>query len=345
MATHWTGGLRVAVSVLVAAGVLSSLSACSPRDEGGGGGGSAAKPEMMRHEGVQNLKQRSSSDSSNRARKASAEMAIAGISPRAASAPAPRSAAQSEAVAAAAEDSDAAATARFLAVRHEMVIESPAPDLAGLWNAVKARCAMLDCQVEASALERETSHSEASAYLTMRVNPRDFAALTEALGADAKVLNHETSSEDKTNAVIDVEAQIKNRSEYRDSLRELLRERGVKRTLSDLIEIRDTLSQVQAEIDAAQAQRKSLERETAKQFVRMRFQTPQIVLSGTYSPWLQTWEQAWGALTGSAQGMVIAAAALLPWVLALGVTLLIVAPLLRRKWRAGRAPKVQAAVS
>ncbi|MEG1681561.1 MAG: DUF4349 domain-containing protein, partial [Stenotrophomonas sp.] len=167
------------------------------------------------------------------------------------------------------------------------------------------------------------------AYLTMRVNPRDFAALTEALGADAKVLNHETSSEDKTNAVIDVEAQIKNRSEYRDSLRELLRERGVKRTLSDLIEIRDTLSQVQAEIDAAQAQRKSLERETAKQFVRMRFQTPQIVLSGTYSPWLQTWEQAWGALTGSAQGMVIAAAALLPWVLALGVTLLIVAPLLR----------------
>ena len=346
VATHWTGGLRVAVSVLVAVGVLSSLSACSPRDEGGGGGsGAAARPEMMRHEGVQNLKQRSSSDASNRARKASAEMAIAGISPRAASAPAPRSAAQSEAVAAAAEDSDAAATARFLAVRHEMVIESPAPDLAGLWNAVKARCAMLDCQVEASALERETSHSEASAYLTMRVNPRDFAALTEALGADAKVLNHETSSEDKTNAVIDVEAQIKNRSEYRDSLRELLRERGVKRTLSDLIEIRDTLSQVQAEIDAAQAQRKSLERETAKQFVRMRFQTPQIVLSGTYSPWLQTWEQAWGALTGSAQGMVIAAAALLPWVLALGVTLLIVAPLLRRKWRAGRAPKVQAAVS
>ncbi|MEG1681560.1 MAG: hypothetical protein RR326_15800, partial [Stenotrophomonas sp.] len=156
VATHWTGGLRVAVGVLVAAGVLSSLSACSPRDEGGGGGGggSAAKPEMMRHEGVQNLKQRSSSDSSNRARKASAEMAIAGISPRAASAPAPRSAAQSEAVAAAAEDSDAVATARFLAVRHEMVIESPAPDLAGLWNAVKARCATLDCQVEASALER-----------------------------------------------------------------------------------------------------------------------------------------------------------------------------------------------
>lgn len=230
-----------------------------------------------------------------------------------------------------------AAPQRFLAVRHHLQIESPAADLAGLWGAVKARCEQLDCQVEASALQRETSHSAGRAYLTMRVNPRDFAMLTDALGGKAKVLNHQTSSEDKTGEVIDVEAQIKNRSEYRDSLRELLREKDVKRKLSDLMEIRDTLSQVQAEIDAAQAQRKLLEKETAKQFVQMEFQPQQITVLGTYNPWLQTWENAWRALTHSAQGMVIAAAALLPWAVVLCVMLSVLLLVLRKVWRVRRA--------
>lgn len=225
-----------------------------------------------------------------------------------------------------------AAAPRHLAVRHEMQIESPAADLAELWSRVKARCEQLDCEVEASALQRETTHSAGSAYLFMRVNPRDFDLLTESLSGTAKVLNHQTSSEDKTNEVIDVEAQIKNRSEYRDSLRELLREKGAKRTLSDLMEIRDTLSRVQAEIDAATTQRQRLEKETAKQVVRMRFQPQPIVLTGTYNPWMQTWERAWSALLGSMQQLVITAAALLPWMVVLTCLLLVVVPIMRKLW-------------
>ncbi|WP_313297160.1 DUF4349 domain-containing protein [Diaphorobacter sp.] len=229
-----------------------------------------------------------------------------------------------------------AAAQRHLAVRHEMQIESPAADLAELWSRVKARCEQLDCEVEMSALQRETSHSAGSAYLFMRVNPRDFAQLTDSLSGTAKVLNHQTSSEDKTNEVIDVEAQIKNRSEYRDSLRELLREKGVKRTLSDLMEIRDTLSRVQAEIDAATTQRQRLEKETAKQVVRMRFQPQPIVLTGRYNPWMQTSERAWNALLGSMQQLVITVAALLPWMVVLMCVLLVGVPIMRKLWRARR---------
>lgn len=232
-----------------------------------------------------------------------------------------------------------AAPQRFLAVRHHMQIESPAAELADLWGAVKARCEQLDCQVEASALQRETSHSAAHAYLTMRVNPRDFDMLTAALGAKASVRNHQTSTEDMTGAVIDVEAQIKNRSEYRDSLRELLREKDVKRKLSDLMEIRDTLSEVQAEIDAAHARRKALEKETAKQFVQMQFQPQPAVISGTYSPWLRTWERSWDALTASTQAMLIATAAALPWLMVLGVGLVIVVLVLRRVLRGRKKAK------
>ena len=213
----------------------------------------------------------------------------------------------------------AAATGRFLAVRHHMQIESPAAELAGLWESVKSACERLDCYVEGSALQRETSHAAASAYLTMRVNPRDFALLTANLGGNAKVLNHQTETEDKTSQVIDVEAQIKNRSEYRDSLRELLREKNVKRSLQDLMEIRDTMSQVQAEIDAAATQRSLLERETAKQLVQMQFQPTRVIVSGTYSPWQQTWQRSWDTLARSVQNLVITVAGLLPWLILLAV--------------------------
>ncbi|MPM60584.1 hypothetical protein SDC9_107436 [bioreactor metagenome] len=109
------------------------------------------------------------------------------------------------------------------------------------------------------------------------------------------------------------------------------------------MEIRDTLSQVQAEIDAAQTQRKWLEKETAKQYVEMHFQPQQIAVSGTYNPWLQTWENAWRALTHSTQGMVIAAATLLPWVLVLGVAVLVLLAVLRRVWRVRRRRALSAA--
>ncbi|MEN5179583.1 DUF4349 domain-containing protein [Comamonas testosteroni] len=218
-----------------------------------------------------------------------------------------------------AQPASTAPSQRFLAVSHRMQIESPAAELAGLWETVKSTCERLDCYVEGSALQRETAQSAASAYLTMRINPRDFAMLTATLGGNAKILNHQTSTEDKTSQVIDVEAQIKNRSEYRDSLRELLREKNVKRTLQDLIEIRDTMSQVQAEIDAAATQRALLERETAKQLVQMQFQPQRVIVSGTYSPWRQTWQRSWDTFAFSAQSLVVTVAGLIPWLLVLVV--------------------------
>ncbi|QNP49477.1 DUF4349 domain-containing protein [Diaphorobacter aerolatus] len=322
VSARWQSLARAGFGVLVAGALLA---ACSPQD--GNDSPAAVEVDARGAEQVAQMTQKMAAGGDVRRRMAEAVPAPA---------PAPAS------LTATSSPTSADEVQRFLAVRHHLQIEAPAADLAGLWGAVKARCEQLDCQVEASALQRETSHSAGSAYLTMRVNPRDFAMLTDALGSTAKVLQHQTSSEDKTGEVIDVEARIKNRTEYRDSLRELLRERDVKRKLSDLMEIRDTLSQVQAEIDAAQTQRKLLEKETVKQFVQMQFQPQRVVLSGTYSPWLQTWTGAWNALTGSAQTMVIGVAALLPWLVVLGVLLLPVW-LLLRTWRARRRARVSAA--
>ncbi len=226
-----------------------------------------------------------------------------------------------------------------------MQIESPATELAAQWESIKSACEQMDCYVEASGLQRETLQAAAVAYLTMRVNPRDFALLTATLGGNAKVLNHQTSTEDKTSQVVDVEAQIKNRSEYRDSLRELLREKNVKRTLQDLMEIRDTMSQVQAEIDAASTQRALLERETTQQLVQMRFQSARTIVTGTYSPWQQTWQRSWDGMTDSFRTMVLTTATLLPWLvllLVVGVPLWLGLSKRRRRIRQGAAQTVDA---
>ena len=330
----FTQPLRGARVLAIALAASTMLAACSPGGTSGQADTAASQGNVYapspdtsveRQAALQanmaaldQLKMSAGSDRKNESRSAAmapvvAEATVARASVAAAAAPAPAPASPSPAPGA------AVATGRFLAVRHHMQIESPAAELAGLWESVKSACERLDCYVEGSALQRETSHAAAGAYLTMRVNPLDFALLTANLGGNAKVLNHQTETEDKTSQVIDVEAQIKNRSEYRDSLRELLREKNVKRSLQDLMEIRDTMSQVQAEIDAAATQRSLLERETAKQLVQMQFQPTRVIVSGTYSPWQQTWQRSWDTLARSVQNLVITVAGLLPWLIALVV--------------------------
>lgn len=280
-----------------------------------------------------------SPDSGQTASQAEARMAQPTPAPAAAPAPAREMAKMAAmekapvADAAGSQGSAAAAGQRFLAISHRMQVEAPAAELADLWAAVKNRCEALDCYVETSDLRRETPQSSAEAFLTMRVAPRDFSQLTSALGTGARVLNHQTTTEDKSFEVVDVEAQIKNRTEYRDSLRALLLEKNVKRSLQDLMAIRDMLSQVQAEIDAASSHRALLERDTAKQLVQMRFQpTRAIVSSGSYSPWQQTWQRSWDGLTRSVQALILTTAQWLPWLLALALVVLLPLRMLMRRW-------------
>ena len=209
---------------------------------------------------------------------------------------------------------------RFVAVRHQMNVEAPAAKLADVWTAVRDACGRLDCEVLTSELQRETAQVPVSAKLTMRVAPKDYNALSQAMGGDARVVNYGSSSEDKTSQVIDVEAHIKNRSEYRDSLRELLTEKNVKRTLSELFEIRDTLSNVQAEIDSALTQRKVLAQETSKQFVQMQFEAERGIATSTqYSPWRGMWREAMRLMSHSALALVQVLAVALPWLALLGL--------------------------
>jgi len=63
----------------------------------------------------------------------------------------------------------------------------------------------------------------------MRVAPQDFAKLFAQAEKQGNVVQHTTESEDKTSAVVDSEAKLKNLTTFRDSLRAMLAKPSLER--------------------------------------------------------------------------------------------------------------------
>ena len=224
---------------------------------------------------------------------------------------------------------------RFLAVRQDLNVEVPAEQLADAWGKVRDLCGTLKCELLSSSLLRETPQQPGNAVLEMRVEPADVEKLLGGLAGVANVVSHTTTSEDKTAEVIDVEARIKNRTEFRDSLRVMLRDTVTKRTMADLLAIQRTLSDTQAELDAIATQRKVLAQETSKQHIQIQFTPKRALVSNGdgYSPMRQALRNAGSVLAESVGALITFIAAVLPWLV------LVVLPLgwlVRVLWRRRR---------
>jgi hypothetical protein len=225
---------------------------------------------------------------------------------------------------------------RYLAVRQDLNVEVPPEQLADAWGKVRDLCGTLQCELLSSSLLRETPQQPGNAMLEMRVAPADVDKLLSGLAGVAKVVSQNTTSEDKTAEVIDVEARIKNRIEFRDSLRLMLRDTVTKRTMADLLAIQRTLSDTQAELDAIATQRKVLEQQTSKQHIQIQF-TPSrtLVQSGrSYNPMMRALREAGSVLAESVGVLITFLAAVLPWLLLVGLPLVW---LVRLVWRRRRA--------
>lgn len=248
--------------------------------------------------------------------------------------------------AAAVQEEDAAAPAqaqdeavqRYLAVRQELSVEVPPAQLADAWGQVRDLCATLRCELLSASLLRETPQRPGNALLEMRVAPADVERLLGTLAGVATIVSQNTLSEDKTAEVIDVEARIKNRTEFRDSLRLMLRDTTTKRTMADLLEIQRTLSDTQAELDAHAARRKVLEQQTSKQHIQIQFSPTRTLVQGgdSYSPIGHALREAGDVLAGSMAALITVAAAVLPWLL---LVLLPLGWITRVLWRRRRARK------
>lgn len=218
---------------------------------------------------------------------------------------------------------------RHIAVSHALEVVVPAAQITEAWKAVADTCAKLDCEVVSSSVRKELRDQPGGAELEMRVNPKDAPQLLGQIDGVGRVASHNTSSEDKTAQVVDVEAHIRNRTEFRDSLRALLQQPGANRKLSDVLDIQQTLSQTQAELDSHATQLKLLMQQTTRQHVQVAFR-PEVTLTEGRAA-----NPIWTALRDAGQVMADSVASLITLVAAFIPWLVVLVPLvwgLRRAW-------------
>jgi hypothetical protein len=206
------------------------------------------------------------------------------------------------------------AASRYIAVSHKLQIIEPGANLAKSLEAVVNFCGSIQCEVLSSNISGTTDDSIPAGSVSMRVLPQDLGKLLDFAAKQGKISQHSTETEDKTSAVIDVEAKIKNQTEFRDSLRKMLTKPGV--TVADLLQIQEKLAEAQAELDSEATQRKVLANETEKVAVEIEFQSEvRSVSHSMFAPIGHAFRDSGGVLADSLAALITAIAEIIPWLI------------------------------
>src|SRR5580700_7089619 len=191
---------------------------------------------------------------------------------------------------------------------------APSSGLVKSIEAVVTFCGTIHCEVLASSVTNETDVLSPSGNIAARVAPQDLNKFLDFVGKQGKIAQHSTESEDKTAAVVDVEAKLKNLTEFRDSLRRMLTKTGV--NVADLLQIQEKLAEAQAELDSEATQRKVLANETEKVYVEIAFHAEQRTVSrGAFASVGDALRDSGSVLGDSLAALITAVAAIIPWLI------------------------------
>jgi hypothetical protein len=228
----------------------------------------------------------------------------------------------------------AASTQRFIAVRHKLEVISSEESLPKAWESVIDFCNTIQCEVVNSSITTKTRESAPSGNMALRVSPQDLQKLLSYVQTRGSIVQHTTESEDKTGAVVDTDAKIKNLTSFRDNLRTMLARPSAK--VSDVVEIQKQLTDTQSELDSETAQRKILANETEKVAVEINFRVERPASSsGGFAEIKNALREAGSVLAESTASLITVIVAVIPW-------LILIVPfcwLVARLWRKLRRKK------
>jgi len=228
-------------------------------------------------------------------------------------------------------------TQRYIAERHKIEIITPEAELQKSWEAMVAFCGTIQCEVVASSITTRTGDSAPSGTIALRVVPDDLKKLLGQVEKVGRVAQHTTEREDKTTAVVDTEAKIKNLTTFRDSLRAMLAKPSAK--VADLVEIQKQLTETQSELDGETAQRKILANETEKIAIEIDLRIGRRTESAS------GWSQVGSALRESGSILGDSTASLITTIVAIIPWLILIVPgiwFLRRMWKSWKLRRKQA---
>lgn len=106
--------------------------------------------------------------------------------------------------------------------------------------------------------------------LRVRVPSKLFDSAVKQFSQLGKVLSHTSAGEDVTAQIVDLDARIKTLAAEEQQYRELLRQA---RRISDIMEIRDRLTEIRSEIESMQAQRKTFQNMASLSTITLSFTT------------------------------------------------------------------------
>jgi hypothetical protein len=217
---------------------------------------------------------------------------------------------------------------RFIAVSHKLQIVAAESQLQKNWESVINFCTTIHCEVLNSSITSRTRESLPSASITLRVAPEDVPKLMELLEKQGTIVQHTTEGEDKTTAVVDTDARIKNLTGFRDNLRAMLAKPAA--TVKDSVDIQQQLTEVQSNLDSETAQRKILANETEKVAVVISFRIERIADGGGGFKIIgDAFRESGSVLGESIASLITVVVAIIPW-------LIVIVPLLwllRKMWR------------
>jgi hypothetical protein len=188
-----------------------------------------------------------------------------------------------------------------------------------------------------ATLHRSDNATWRTGYVEVRVPTSNFTAIFESTRGQGTVLTADSETKDVTDQLVDLNARLENLRAQRDQLRSLYETAN---TTEGLLSVQERLSNVQQEIERLEANRRSLRDRVAFSTLRVELREPEPEPeSEPVEEEPAFHEQSPGAVfLSSLSGLVtfgrtvlIASVAALPWVLGLGVPLLVVLGVLRRR--------------
>jgi uncharacterized protein DUF4349 len=217
---------------------------------------------------------------------------------------------------------------RYIAERHKLEVITTESELQKSWESAGTFCPTIQCEIVSSSITTRASDSPPSGVISLRVSPDDLKKLLGYVEKLGKIARHTTDREDKTAAVVDAEAKIKNLTAFRDNLRAMLARPSA--TVKDLVEIQKQLTDTQSELDSETAQRKILANETEKIAIEIAFRVERS--SGNPGGFAEVWD----ALRDSGSTLADSTAFLITTILAIIPWLILIMPavwLLAKAWR------------
>lgn len=224
---------------------------------------------------------------------------------------------------------------RYVALRHDINIMTPAEAVESAWQQAQDACVAAGCEVLASVVSRDEQRRPSSASLQARVPPGALDAFLARVTKLGSVGQHAQTADDKTDDVIDTDARLKNMVAFRDRLRGLLATPGAR--LKEVIEVERELVRVQSELDSLTTRRKALSQLTDMVHVNLNFQaTPSVLETGIWGSVREAVLGAGRVFADSLAKIIALTVFLLPWVLVV-LTLFVAVRAIRRRRRAGHS--------